>query len=149
MDVPARLGLALLDGLLFVLFEFLGGGFDRVCLLVHLFARLVVELGAAWTAGSDACTDEGEKVILGEGLETVFLDRGELGRAGVVAQDDIGCLGRGLEGDATVGVEDEDVYVRAGCDLPAVSFGEVDGFVAGKGGELAGEDKGETEETVG
>lgn len=26
---------------------------------------------------------------------------------------------------------------------------EVDGFVAGKGGELAGEDKGETEETVG
>lgn len=26
---------------------------------------------------------------------------------------------------------------------------EVDGFVAGKGGELAGEDKGEAEETVG
>ena len=34
-------------------------------------------------------------------------------------------------------------------DLPAMALCEVDGLAAGEGGELAGEDKGEAEETVG
>jgi hypothetical protein len=78
----------------------------------------------------------------------VFRDRGELGRAGVVAEDDVGRLGGRLEGDAAVDAM-ERVSDGGRRDLPAVALCEVDGLVAGKGGELAGEDKGQPEETVG
>jgi hypothetical protein len=78
----------------------------------------------------------------------VFRDRGELGRAGVVAKDNVGRLGGRLEGDAAVVVM-ERVSDGGRRDLPAVALCEVDGLVVGKGCELAGEDKEEAEETVG
>jgi hypothetical protein len=92
--------------------------------------------------------DECEKVVLGEGFEAVFRDCGELGRAGIVAEDDVGRLGGRLEDDVAVIVM-ERVSDGGRRDLPAVALCEVDGLVVSKGRELAGEDKGEAEETVG
>ena len=73
----------------------------------------------------------------------MFLDRGGLGRAGVVAEDVVGRLGGWLEGDATVTVIVMERLNDGG------RRNEVDGLVAGKGGELSGETKERPEETVG
>ena len=51
----------------------------------------------------------------------MFLDRGELGRAGVVAEDDVGRLGGRLEGDAAVDVVSEGV-TEGGATYPPWRF---------------------------
>lgn len=98
-NVPARLDLGLGLTLLSHL-ERLGSSLDRLLLPLHLLARLVVERGTPGPARPYARPDQREKRVLGERLEPVFLYRGELGRASVVAQDDVGRLGGRLEGDA-------------------------------------------------
>jgi hypothetical protein len=62
----------------------------------------------------------------------VSLDRDELGRADIVAKDDVGRLGGWLGGDAAV-VAMERVSDGGRRDLPAMLC-EVDGLVAGKEG---------------
>ena len=62
----------------------------------------------------------------------MFFDRGEFGGPGVVTEDDVGCFGRGLEGDASAMVHGSWLMVIGveRVDVPAIALCEIDGFVA-------------------